>query len=316
MLGDMVKLAATPRRSLAGLAAAAVTLLASQSVEAAEPKVPAGKDPGGIAIALIGGGVDYTSEKIAARLARDGEGELIGWDVVDDDRKPFAAPTAANPSPTEASAAGGIDATATADALLSAYAKARLVPVRAPSGDPQALAKAIAFAAGTPARIVAIAVPVETDLMRTVVRQASERFKNQLFIIAGAKPSLPGNSAVPPENAGRPSPPSVMNLPNVLVVLAAVDVEGRSAKDVVAAAEMVVMARGGSMFGAMPGAPPRNAGEAVALAAASAACQSHGITELLGSAAKAAAIDASRPLDDNRAIRVLDPMCWYGGKRM
>jgi subtilisin family serine protease len=54
-----------------------------------DPPVPPGVDPGGVAVAIIGQGVDYTQPDIAARLARDGEGEIIGWDFVDNDRRPF-----------------------------------------------------------------------------------------------------------------------------------------------------------------------------------------------------------------------------------
>lgn len=55
-----------------------------------KPKLPPGVDPGGLAMAVIGDGIDYTRPEIATRLARDGEGELVGFDLVDRDRLPFA----------------------------------------------------------------------------------------------------------------------------------------------------------------------------------------------------------------------------------
>lgn len=61
----------------------------SQLPEPKKPPVPPGRDPGGVAVALIGTGIDYTLPAVARRLARDGEGELIGWDLQDEDRKPF-----------------------------------------------------------------------------------------------------------------------------------------------------------------------------------------------------------------------------------
>lgn len=313
-------------RQLIILAVLAATLgWSAGEVHAADPKPPPGQDPGGHAVALIAGGIDYRDPALAARLARDGEGELIGWDVIDDDRMPFAAATGEG-----ADAASTDNSTSIAQTLLSGYARGRLVPVRAPRGNPQALAKAIAFAVNTPARIIAVALPLETDAMRQVIRQASERFKEHVFIVAGALPAaseagaqsgmygMPPAAAAPPASRQTPaaSPAaSLMNLGNVLVVMAAVDVEGKSARDVIAATEVVVMPRGSAMFG-LSGGAPRNAAEAVALAAANAACQSHGGEPAMGSAAKALALDASKPLEDNRAIRVLDPMCWYGGKRM
>ncbi len=295
------------------LAVAAVTssaLYAPALVLAADPKVPPGQDPGGTAIALIGSGLDYTDAKIASRLARDGEGELIGWDMVDDDRAPFAASAA--PGDGAATGVQPDSATATAQLVLSAYAKGRLVPVRVPNGDAQALAKAIAFTAGTPARIVAIATPLDTAPLRAVVRQASERFKDHVFVVAG---DVGGSESVGASDNARL--PSLMNLRNVLVVAALNDAKGESVDDVIKASDVLVMPRGGSMFaGVVDGDPPRDRMEAVVLAAAATACQGHGReTPLLGSAAKAAALDAARALPDMPAVRVLDPMCWYGGVR-
>ena len=68
---------------------AATLLAASTEAQEAKPRVPPGRDPGGVAIALIGTGIDYTIPEVAQRLARDGEGELIGWDLEHKDRKPF-----------------------------------------------------------------------------------------------------------------------------------------------------------------------------------------------------------------------------------
>lgn len=296
---------------------AAATSLLCVSANAADPKVPPGQDPGGTAFALIGSGVDYTSDKIAPRLARDGEGELIGWDVIDNDRTPHAAAelggkgngggSKSSPAPVQSSK----DDTDLAVLMLSAYSKGRLVPVRTALGDAQALAKSIAFVTGTPARIVAIAQPLDSAPLRLVVRQASERFKDHLFIVAG----FGGGSITP--GAGGESMPGIMNLANVLVVAAVDEVKDRSVDDVIKESDLLVMQAAGSMFGGIvAGGPPRNGREAVVLAAASAACQGHGRAEpLRGSAAKAATLDAARTLPDMPSVRVLDPMCWYGGVR-
>ena len=274
---------------------------------AGDPKVPAGQDPGGVAVALIGGGVDYTAPAIAPRLARDGEGELIGWDGVDNDHAPFAA----------ADAPG--NATEAATVLLSAYAKGRLVPVRVARGDAQGLAKAIAFVAGTPARIMAIALPLDSAPMRMVVRQASERFKDHLIVVAddGSMVAAAPSGATPQATPiPLPAPlPVIGNLGNVLIVTA-----GEVGKPEVAAqrgADLIVLPRGASMFGTVvANAPPRDQSEAVALAAAAAACQGHNReVPLVGSAAKAAVLDAAQPLAGAPQVRTLDPMWWYGASR-
>ena len=70
---------------LIAVAAFAVAALAQEK----KPPLPPGRDPGGMAIALVTTGIDYTVPEVAQRLARDGEGELIGWDLEDQDRKPF-----------------------------------------------------------------------------------------------------------------------------------------------------------------------------------------------------------------------------------
>jgi hypothetical protein len=282
------------------------------SASAADPKLPPGQDPGGLAIALIGIGLDYQSVKVAGRLARDGEGEMIAWDFVDNDRTPYAPATATAAEPEAA------DGTTEAAALLAAYARGRLVPVRVPEADAMALAKAIGFATATPARVVAISVPLATADMRRVVREASARFKDHLFVVAAPLPpkSNAPKAPLPPASA-TPAADALGNLGNVLVVAAGPDVQGRDAASVLDTIDLVVVPRGSTMFVAPPTAAPRNGAEAVALAAASAACQGHGLpAPLLGSAAKAATLEVARPLETTRAVRVLDPMCWYGGKRM
>lgn len=301
------------RRALG--AVALIALSGMGTALAADPRLPPGQDPGGQAIAFISGGIDYASERIVSRVARDGEGEIIGWDFVDNDRFPYVA-TTATPADPEA-----VDATSAAAALVQAYAHGRMVPVRIASGDPMALARAIGFVTGTPARIVAIGVPLSSPDMRRVVREASQRFRDHLFVVAADLPertSAKSDVPVPKTADATPAADTLMNLGNVLVVAAAPSVDGRRAASVLDAVDMIVVPRGSTMFVAPPAAPPRNDVEAVALASASAACQGHGRPDgaLLGSAAKAATLDAARPLEGNRAVRLLDPMCWYGGKRM
>src|SRR5262249_13897079 len=63
-----------------------------------KPKLPAGLDPGGVAIAILSTGIDYRAADIAQRLARDGEGDLIGWDLVDRDNRPFNEAAAETPA--------------------------------------------------------------------------------------------------------------------------------------------------------------------------------------------------------------------------
>jgi hypothetical protein len=129
-------------------------------VDAAEPKVPPGRDPGGVAVALIEAGLDYRRSEFAARLARDGEGDLIGWDLVDNDARPFSA----------AEADGRL-----ASIVLAEGQSARLIVVRVAPGRHDQIAAGLRFSAGTPARVALLAsdpgVPVQLGDLIAAARQ-------------------------------------------------------------------------------------------------------------------------------------------------
>ena len=157
--------------------------LGAKSIRAEKPPVPPGRDPGGSAVALIGTGIDYTLAHIAPRLARDGEGELIGWDLQDRDRKPFDQSKGTTPPEW------GGDGTLLASLIIGAPA-VRLVPVRVDPSDPLALARALAFVAQTPARVAAVAMGSPSRAHWEPFLQAAQRFKDVLVLVP-AEPSYP-----------------------------------------------------------------------------------------------------------------------------
>jgi|SRR5215831_16400214 len=171
---------------------------ASQLLAPKKPPVPPGRDPGGVAVALIGTGIDYTLPAVARRLARDGEGELIGWDLQDQDRKPFDSSKGAAPPE------GGGDSTLVASHLIGAPA-VRLVPVRVAAGDPVALARALAFVAQTPARVAVLAMWSNSPAHWQPFREAARRFKDVLVV-------------VPAGQGAEPAYPAALGLDNVLAV--------------------------------------------------------------------------------------------------
>jgi hypothetical protein len=174
---------------LLALALVWLSLVPATLAQSKKPPVPPGRDPGGVAVALLSTGIDYTLPQIAGRLARDGEGELIGWDVEDKDRLPFSVEG---------------KGTATAVALLSSGG-ARLVAVRVNPGDPLSLARGVAFAAHTPARVAVLATWDLTQANSEPLRQAAVHFKTILIVV--------------PAKAGvRPIPPTLLDLDNVLAV--------------------------------------------------------------------------------------------------
>jgi hypothetical protein len=171
-------------RSPKTLAMAAFVALASVVPLHAEPQkkppVPPGRDPGGFAIAVIGSGLDYTRPEIAQRLARDGEGEIVGFDLEDSDRRPYAKPEGAKGS------CGDIGCNALpAHLALAEGQAARLAPFAAVITEARMLAGAIGMVAKSPARVVLIdGVP-----SAAVMAAAAERFPQLVFIAPAPDPA-------------------------------------------------------------------------------------------------------------------------------
>lgn len=188
------------RRAL--LLAVFATLVAG-TAHAQAPPVPPNRDPGGVLVALLGPGIDYRQSALSAKLARDGEGELIGWDMIDDSRRPFDAGSGTAPSEH------GGDATALANLLLADAAPMRLAPVRVEPTTPASLARAAVFVAQTGGRVALVPMWGRDAARWEPFRLAAIRNPNVLFILAAAD----GTDA---ENAF----PAAFGLDNAIVVSA------------------------------------------------------------------------------------------------
>ncbi|MEM1372462.1 MAG: hypothetical protein AAGG72_09595, partial [Pseudomonadota bacterium] len=152
----------------------------------ADPTPTPGMDPGGVAVAFIGGGITYTQNDIALQLARDGEGVPIGWDFIDGDFLPFAA----EDDPSSDNAAIRL--------FMTADIASRIISVRASTADALSIAKATAFATQTPARIVAILSELNAQTAQ-YVSQIAAKSPNVLFV-TGPNGNSYGNSQSTPEN--------------------------------------------------------------------------------------------------------------------
>jgi hypothetical protein len=137
---------------------------------AKKPNVPLGAPSRGLAVALVSDGIDYTRPTIAARLARDGEGELIGWDAVDGDRKPYAA---AGPA-----------------TRLVELSPALVAPIRVALADAASWLAALAFLARSPARVAVVAVPVTEPMLRTAAWPQMVALRDVLFIVPAGDQDL------------------------------------------------------------------------------------------------------------------------------
>ena len=138
------------------------------------------------------------SPQIARRLARDGEGELIGFDLVDKDNRPFGDSRADTP------AHWGGDGTIVAGNILDATIGTRLVPVRVDPRNPASLARAVAFIAQTPARIVVVPMwgPRKEDWQP--FRQAVEHFS--AASLRRRRPATTAKTSTRTPSIRRPSP--------------------------------------------------------------------------------------------------------------
>jgi len=149
---------------------AAILVLAAVHEAAAQPRKPRivpGRDPGGPAVALFSLGIDYTIPEIASRLARDGEGDIVGVDLPDGDNRPYA------PAGINEKHPGWGDGTAYAK-LLAAQG-VRIVPVRVDPADPTSVARGLAFVAQSPAYVAVVpaldAKPARWELFSKVAGQ-------------------------------------------------------------------------------------------------------------------------------------------------
>ncbi|HRN85111.1 MAG TPA: hypothetical protein PK857_09850 [Hyphomicrobium sp.] len=158
---------------------AAAALASSGLARADDPVLKPGLDPGGMAVAILADGFDYTNPALAKILARDGEGEAIAWDTVDEDHRPYRK-----------------DGQGTAAALTTAASgNVRIVQVRIDPKDTASLARGIAFAAQTPAKIVLAVLPASDAPSRDVVIAAARKFETILFI--GSAPALTPDDKAP-----------------------------------------------------------------------------------------------------------------------
>lgn len=183
MIRDLLTRAAVLTRMALSLALISGVALA----QSAKPPVPAGTDAGGVAVALLGPGIDYTKAGLAARLARDGEGDPIGRDFVAGDNRPYEPADASGRQP-------GTEAALT---LIRLLASARLVAVREHPADPAAIGRMLAFTTQSPA---AIAVWLDGAPSRRdwpILLEAAKRFPHRLIIVP-APTDLKAVAAVPP----------------------------------------------------------------------------------------------------------------------
>ncbi|MDA7946847.1 MAG: S8 family serine peptidase [Hyphomicrobiaceae bacterium] len=174
--------------------------------------MPRGTDPGGIAVAIIDSGVNYTLHRIASRLARNANGECLGFDFHDNDNKPFDL------VPGQKLGSGRHHGTRVAGIFLREAPNARLIPYRYRAHSFVTFAKIVDAIAQGPARIVIMSLGGYQKNDWEQFRKAAKANPDILFIISA------GNDGRNVDE--KPIYPSGFKLDNALVV-ASTDAFGR-----------------------------------------------------------------------------------------
>ena len=187
----------------------AADLTTVDSVEPLNPPVPAGRDPGGVTVAHIDSGVNYLLPEIAARLARDGDGRMLGRDLWDGDARPFDGDQGRSPFfPIR-------HGTPVASLLIKEAPAVRLLPIRYPRPDMARMAEAVQAAAAAGARIVALPMGSRKREDWTGFAAAAGAHPEMLFIVSAGNDGRDIDAA--------PLYPASLPLDNLIVVTSADD---------------------------------------------------------------------------------------------
>ena len=175
--------------------------------ELLNPPIPEGVDPGGIAVAMLDAGVNYTLPEIAARLARDADGNALGFDFWDLDKYPFDA------NPARSAFFAQRHGTRTASVLLREAPVARLIPYRYPRPDMSRMTGAIQHAREHGVRIFNISLGSNRYADWQDFESAARATPDLLFIVSA------GNNGRNIDK--RAVYPAALSLPNLITVTSA-----------------------------------------------------------------------------------------------
>ncbi len=166
-------------------------------------------DTNRVRVAMVDAGVNYTLPTINNRLARNDDGELIGYDFWENDKQPFDAHFS--------SSAFHIvrHGTATASLLLAEAPNVELVPYRYPRPDMTRMSALVEHAAANDVRIVGIPLGGNRPDQWRAFEAAAKQHPDILFIASA------GNNGRNIDQ--QPVYPAALDLPNLLVVTSADD---------------------------------------------------------------------------------------------
>jgi subtilisin family serine protease len=146
--------------------------------EPLNPPVPAGADRPGIPVGLADSGVNYLLPEIASHLARSPDGEILGYDYWDLDRRPFDV------SPTPDPFFPGHHGTLTASLVLEGAPVAKLVPYRYPRHDMARMTALVEDAAARGVRVMNLSLVSRDRAEWLPFEAAAAAHPEMLFVVA------------------------------------------------------------------------------------------------------------------------------------
>ncbi len=180
----------------------------------AEGEDPEARDAPAVAVALVDAGVNYLLPLIGERLARDADGEILGFDYWDLDRRPFDANPVRSPFFPQR------HGTQTASLLLQEAPVAHLIPYRYPRPDMMRMADLIEDAAADGVVILNMSLGSNRPEEWQAFEKAAVAHPEMLFVVSA------GNNGRDLDS--QPVYPAALGLDNMLVVSSA-DSRGRPA---------------------------------------------------------------------------------------
>ena len=184
-------------------------IVRTESLNPAPLKSASGSDQSSLAVAMVDSGVNYLLPEIDARLARNKDGELLGYDFWDQDARPFDMHPAGSPFFVQR------HGTRTASLLLRENQGLRLVSYRYPRPDMGRMSDLIQHADTLGVRIIGLPLGSNRIEDWRAFAEAARAHPHILFIVSAG-------------NNGRdidvePVYPAALEIDNMVVVTSAGD---------------------------------------------------------------------------------------------
>lgn len=146
--------------------------------EPLNPPVPPRQDPSGVPVGHVDSGVNYLLPAIASRLARGSNGEILGYDYQDLDRRPFDVLLTSDPFFPDH------HGTRTASLILEQAPVAKLVPYVYPRREMDRMAAMIEDAAAHGVRVMNMSLGSTDRKEWLPFQKAAEKHPEMLFLAA------------------------------------------------------------------------------------------------------------------------------------